>query len=335
MTFHPKRSNKTLMVVTTILLISVILSSCPVFSARAQVLYQYPTVSVFPSNVVMYTPVTTVTVTVSAVKGLNVIQFIFSFNSQFLSVSTSDIALGNLFSSPTAQLYTNIYYLNSTGLSYINAIVEMPGNTSVSSSTTENVLSIKLHLLPTATAGLQSGLTLTSAQAYFTDGQFVDQSTGMTIQSSTLTVGYLTTTMTATSLTDTAGNPVTLTSTLQDSQGNPLSGFTISYYIGSQSVGNAITDASGISSVSYTPSTAGTYTINTVFVGNQTGGTFASSNGTATLTVNPQSLPPTSKTTGITLKVPSTATTGVAATFQGPPALPGTSGAKSVSSRNV
>jgi hypothetical protein len=285
----------------------------------AQQANQSPTFSVTPSNVVMYSPVTTINIAISPVTSLNSIEFLLTYNDQgtpFLSVSTADVVLGNLFTGQNAQLYTNIYTLNSTGLSYISGIIELPGNAGVSSTTTKNLVTITLHLVPTAIAGLQTGLNLTQAQAYFTNNQYVDQRTGIIIQNSALTVGYLTTTMTANSLTTIVGNAVTLTSILQDSQGNPLSGETVNYYVGSQNVGTAITDASGVSSLSYTPSAAGTYTINAGYVGNQTGGTFASSNATATLTVTPQNTTPTTKTTTLSLSVPQTAATGTAVSVQ-------------------
>jgi hypothetical protein len=299
-----------------ILLISVVLSCHPVF---AQQLNQYPTLSVSPSNVVMYTPVTTINIAINPVTGLNMLHLIFSFNSQapFLSVSTGDVALGNLFAGQGATLYTNIYSLNSTGLSYVNALISMPTSTSgVSSTTTENVLAITLHLLPNSAEGLQSGLNFQEADALFTDGQYIDSTSGLTLQGGLLTVGYLTTVLTATSVTTTAGSSVTLTSALQDSEGNPLLGMSVNYYIGSQSVGTGITDASGLSSVIYTPSSAGTYTINAMFVGNQTGGTFASSSATATLTVNPQNTQPTTKATTLSLSLPQTVTAQTVTTIQ-------------------
>jgi hypothetical protein len=308
---------KTLIVIS-ILLVSAIISSNPAF---ADIQYQYPTLSANPSNVVMYTPVTTINVALTQVTGLNALHFVFTYNdlgSMFLSVNnaTTDISLGSLFAGTSATLTTNVYYLTSSGRSYIEAIIEMPGNTGVSSTSTKTVLSITLHLLPTAIAGLQSDLKLEEADALFTDGQYIDEAGGLILQSGALTVGYLTTSITATSLTATAGSAVTLTSTLHDSQGNPLSGFSINYNIGSQNVGTATTDASGISSLSYTPSTAGSYTINAMYAGNQTGGTFASSSATATLTVNPQNIPPTTKATTLTLNLPQSATTGAVATIQ-------------------
>jgi hypothetical protein len=317
MSFRTGFFGKTLIVIS-ILLVSALISSNP---ALAQIQYQYPTLSVNPSNVVMYTPATTVNVALTQVTGLNALHFIFTYNDQgstFLSINnaTTDIALGNLFAGTSATLTTNVYYLTSTGRSYIEAIVEMPGNTGVSSTSTKTVLSITLHLLPTAIAGLQSNLKLEEADALFTDSQYIDEAGGLVLQSGALTVGYLTTSITATSLTATAGSAVTLTSTLHDSQGNPLSGFGINYYIGSQNVGAATTDASGLSSISYTPTTAGTYTINAMYVGNQTGGTFASSSATATLTVNPQNIPPTTKATTLALNLPQSVMTGVATTIQ-------------------
>ncbi len=315
MNFHVRHFLKFSILVMQILLISVLLTCHPV---SAQQLDQFPTLSVSPSNVTMNAPVTTVNIAINPVTGLNAIHLVFSFNSQsdFLSVSAGDVALGNFFTGQSPTLYTNIYTLNSTGLSYINALVQMPGNTGVSSTTTENVLAITLHLLPNAAEGLQSGLNIQEADALFTDGQYIDSTTGLTLQSSILTVGFLTTTMTATSVTAIAGNTVTLTSTLQDSQGNPLSGLSINYYIGSQIVGTGITNPSGISSVTYTPTTAGTYTINATYLGNQPGGTFASSNATATLTVNPQNTQPTTKPTTLALNVPQTLTAQTTTTMQ-------------------
>ncbi|HMK94675.1 MAG TPA: Ig-like domain repeat protein [Candidatus Limnocylindrales bacterium] len=294
-----------------IIALSSLLSFSPVF---AQQLVQYPTLSVNPSNVVMYTPSTTINVDVSHVTGLNLIHLIFSFNNQgstILSVSPSDVTIGNLFTGTSASLYTNIYSLNTTGFSYINALVEMPLNVGVNSTVTMTVLSITLHLLPTAIAGLQSGLNLQEADAYFTSGQYIDNSTGLMVQNSFLTVGYLTTTMAVTSTQATVGTAVTLTSTLQDSAGNPLSGMSVNYYVNSQSIGTATTDASGVSTINYTPTAAGTYAIKASYTGNQTGGIYASSNATGTLTVNSASVQSTLKPTALTLSVPQTVATGV------------------------
>ena len=169
----------------------------------------------------------------------------------------------------------------------------MPGSSGVSSTTTKNLVTITLHLLPNVVAGMQSGLKLQSADALFTSDQYIDEAGGLILESSTLTVGFLTTTMTATPVTATAGTATTLTSTLKDTTGNPLSGMNVDYYIGSQKVGTAKTDASGISSLQYTPNTAGTYTIKASYVGNQEGGKFASSEITATLTVNSPNTQPT------------------------------------------
>ena len=305
-----------ILVLVAIITGSTLLSFSPVF---AQQLPQYPTLSVNPSNVVMYTPSTTVNVDVSQVTGLNSIHLIFSFNDQlstFLSVSPGDVVIGNLFAATSARLYTNIYSLNTTGFSYVNALVEMPPNTGVNSTVTKTVLSITLHLLPTAIAGLQSGLNLQEADAFFTSGQYVDNSTGLTVQNSFLTVGYLTTSMTVTSTQATVGTAVTLSSTLQDSAGNPLSGMSVNYYVGSQNIGTVTTDASGVSTIAYTPTAAGTYAIKAAYVGNQTGGKFASSSATGTLTANAANVQPTTKPTALTLSVPQTVTTGVPTTVE-------------------
>jgi hypothetical protein len=316
MVFHWKLSVKT-SVLVIILLASVLLSFHP---ALAQQLDQYPTLSVSPSNVVTYTPVTTINFTISPVTGLNSIHLIFSFNSQgstFLSVpSSGDVAIGNLFTATSATLYTNIYSLNNTGLSYVNALVEMPPNTGASSTTTRNVLSITLHLLPNVVAGMRSGLNIQEADALFTSGQFIDNSTGLTVQNGALTVGYLTTVMTTTSVQTNVGNAATLSSTLRDTEGNPLAGMSINYYVGSQNVGTAKTDASGVSTIAYTPSAAGTYTIEATYVGNQTGGTFASSSANGTLTVNSKNTPLTTKPTALTLSLPQTITTEVPITVE-------------------
>jgi hypothetical protein len=315
MIFQRKLYFRTLVMVT-IIMGSTLLCFGPVF---AQQLVQYPTLSVNPSNVVMYNPSTTINVDISSVTGLELIHLIFTFNDQgstFLSVSPSDVTIGNLFAATSASLYTNIYYLNTTGLSYVNALVEMPYNTGVNSTVTKTVLSITLHLLPNAIAGLQSGLNLQEADAYFTSGQYIDNSTGLRVQNSLLTVGYLTTSLTVTSTQATVGTPVTLSSTLQDSAGNPLSGMSVNYYVGSQSIGTATTDASGVSTISYTPTAAGTYAIKAAYTGNQTGGTYASSNATGTLTVNPPNVQPTTKPTALNLNVPKTVATGVPATVE-------------------
>ena len=102
MNFFSKK-NFAALIISSILLTTVLFSE-PIF---AQQQYQYPTLSVTPSNVTVNAPATTVNVAISSITGLNAIHFVLRFNDQgatFLSAANADIVIGNLFAGLTPTL---------------------------------------------------------------------------------------------------------------------------------------------------------------------------------------------------------------------------------------
>ncbi|HLO04420.1 MAG TPA: Ig-like domain repeat protein, partial [Symbiobacteriaceae bacterium] len=76
----------------------------------------------------------------------------------------------------------------------------------------------------------------------------------------------------------------TLTATLKDASGNPISGRSLSFKVNGTAAGSGTTIASGVATVSYTPTqAAGSYTITVDFGGD---GFYEASSGTGTLTVD-------------------------------------------------
>jgi hypothetical protein len=303
--------NKTSCIVALLsqfLLVSILLTSNSALGAS-----QTPTMSVNPSSSTVSTSTFTLYVSVSQLQNLNTIHFVLSFNSGpiFLNLPSSSVVAGNLFAGKLPTITTGIYYQNSTGRSYVNALFELPTAQSVSSSETKNVAALTFGLLGNAMPGMQSALTLESADALFFNGtnyEYVDEKSGFSLQGGSITMGYLTTTIQANPTQVIAEKPASLSSILKDGSGNPLSNMVVDYYVGTLKIGSATTDTNGISSVQYTPLSVGSYTFMAQYAGNQPGGKYAQSNSTASLTV-------TQLSTSLALAIPSSLKIGDLANF--------------------
>jgi len=88
---------------------------------------------------------------------------------------------------------------------------------------------------------------------------------------SNLIVSPFTTNVTIDAPSATQGNAATLKATLKDENGNPIQGMNVDFqiYDGASwtSIGSASTDSSGIASLSYTPSSTGSFQVKAVFGG--------------------------------------------------------------------
>lgn len=278
---------KNLLLIAQILLIFMALVPPPALAARTA------TLSVDPPSGVMTYPTYTINIIITPVTDLWQIHFRLSYNDgvDFLEVPTGGVELGDLFAGQEPLLSTGDYYLSDTGLSYLEVLIEMPGNDTVSSSVSISLARITFRLLDNAMPGMTSWLKLEWADATFFTGvgetpyEYIDSDSGITLQSGTVELSYLVTTLTVDPATGTVEKPVTLSSTLKDGDGNPIAGESVDYYVDSQFVGSATTNDFGVSSVSYTPPDVGTFTITAEYVAPIVG-KYAGSNGTATLTVN-------------------------------------------------
>jgi trimeric autotransporter adhesin len=284
-------------------LVQIFFASVLLFPSSVLAAAQTPSLSVNPSSITMTNPNYTAAIVVSQMQYLNTIHFVLSYNDRtlFLDVPTSGISVGDLFNGLQPTLTVGNYFLNSTGRSYLNVLLELPGSQTVSTTGTKNVTTITFNLLSNAMPGMQSGILLEAADALFFNGtnyDYVDERSGFSLQGGSLSVGYLTTSILATAAQTTVERLVNLSSTLKDGLGNPLSGLSVDYYIGSEKVGSGITGVNGISTVSYTPANVGTYSIRAQYSGNQPGGRYASSNSSASLLV-------TQVSTSLALSVPS------------------------------
>ena len=264
---------------------------------------QTPTLSVNPVSITMTNPNYTAAIMVSPVQNLNAVHFVLSYNdgTLFLDVPSKGIIAGDLFAGQQPTLTVGNYYLNSSGRSYLNVLLELPGSQTVSAAGAKSVTTIVFNLLSNALPGMQSVLSLESADALLFNGtnyEYVDERSGFSMQGGSLTVSYLTTSILTNAVQATVEKPVNLSSTLKDGVGNPLSGLSVDYYVGSDKVGSAITGVNGVSTVSYTPTVVGSNSFRAQYSGNQPGGKYASSNSTAQLTVNQVS-------TSLALSVPS------------------------------
>lgn len=292
MIFKAKASIVILLLLTQLFLVSVMIAPNQVLAQT-----QTPTLTIVPASSSVTSSTFTVYVAVSPLQNLNSIHFVLSFNDGplFLDVSSANVVAGNLFAGTQPTMTVGNYYLNSTGLSYLNVLFELKSTQTVGSTGTKNVAAITFNLLTNAMPGMQSGLNLVSADALFFNGtnyDYVDNLTGLTMQGGSVIVGYNSTSISLNPVQATVGNPTVILSTISDSAGNPLAGLSVDYYISSQKVGTAVTNASGISSVLYTPPAVGTFTIGAQYVGNQPGGKYASSNSSSTLTIT-QTVQPT------------------------------------------
>lgn len=99
----------------------------------------------------------------------------------------------------------------------------------------------------------------------------------------TLTVNTIKTTLTVNNITSYNGKSVNLTATLEDENGNPLSGKTVTFTVNGTDY-TAVTDINGIAALNYKLTPAGVYNINVSFVN---GTVYANSTGNGTLTVKP------------------------------------------------
>jgi len=283
-----KPNAKNLFLLAQILLIFMVLVPPPVFAT------QTATLSVNPSSGVITYSTYTINIIISPVTDLWLVRLTLSFNngSDFLEVSTGGVELGDLFAGLEPDLSTGNYYISDTGLSYLEVLIEMPDNTTVTSSESKSLAKITFKLLENAMPGMTSWLKLEWADATFYTGidptpyEYIDSESGITLQSGTVTLDYLVTTLTASPATATVENPVPLSSTLKDGNGNPIAGLSVDYYVDSVAIGSALTNDFGISSISYTPSDVGIFTIKAEYVGKLPDGKYAGSNDTATLTVN-------------------------------------------------
>lgn len=253
---------------------------------------QTVTLSVDPSSVVVTYPTFTIDVVISPVTDLWQIRFTLSFNDyvDFVEVPTGGVEPGDLFAGLEPDLSTGEYQISD--LSYLEVLIEMPGNETVTSSESKSLAKITFKLLDNAMPGMTSWLKLEWADATFYTGsgeipyEYVDSESGMTLQSGTVTLDYLTTTLTANPAIATVEEHITLSSTLKDGDGNPIGGLSVNYYVDSLEIGSAVTNDFGVSSISYNSSNVGTFTITAEHVGNLPGGKYAGSSDTATLTVN-------------------------------------------------
>jgi hypothetical protein len=300
------RAQKLILIAQVLLLIMILMPR----SASAT---QTATLSVNPSSGVMTYPSYAINIMISPVTNLNSIHFKLSFNNgtqDFLEVRMGDVKLGAVFTGQQLNFSTGIYHLTDTGLSYVDVLIDLYNNNTVNIAGTQSIASITFHLLANAMPGMTSWLKLESADAVFYVGgskpfDYIDEKNGMTLQSGAVRVDYLVTTLTMNAVTATVEKPATISSTLKDGDGNPINATPIHYYVNSQEISGSpvTTDSGGISSISYTPSDVGTFTIKAEYVGNQPNGKYAGSSTTASLTVN-------KRNTTLSLSVPASITVG-------------------------
>ncbi len=280
-----KKLYRNLFLIAQILLICTVLVPQQVFGQ------QTVTLSVDPSSIVVTYPTFTINVIISPVVDLWQIRFTLSFNNDvdFIEVPTGGVELGDLFAGLSPDLSTGEYQIS--GLSYLEVLIEMPGNGTVTSSESKSLAKVTFKLLDNAMPDMTSWLKLEWADATFYTGsgdppyEYIDSEGGMTLQSGTVTLNHLVTTLTVNPATGTVEEPVTLSSTLKDGDGNPVKGLSVNYYVDSLEIGSAITNDFGVSSISYSSSNVGTFTITAEYVGNLPGEKYAGSSNTATLAV--------------------------------------------------
>jgi hypothetical protein len=309
-----KIKSEYLISVALVLLVTITLLSVPTRTFAAQT----ATLSVNPTSGVMAYPTYTTDVMITPVTNLNSIHFKLSFNNgtnNFLQVGMQDVKLGAIFAGQQLNMSVGIYHLTDTGLSYVDVLIDLNNNDTVNIAATQSIAIITFHLLPNVTPYVTSQLKLESADAVFYVGgsnpfQYIDEKSGMTLQSGTVTLGYLVTTLAMKSVTATVEKPTTISSTFNDGGGNPIQGELIHYYVNSQEIpGSPVTtDANGVSSISYTPSDVGVFTMQASYIGNQPNGKYASSSATVSITVN-------KRPTALSLNVPPSIKVGETQTF--------------------
>ncbi|MBB6142386.1 subtilase family serine protease [Silvibacterium bohemicum] len=144
-----------------------------------------------------------------------------------------------------------------------------------------------------------------------------------------------TTVLTATSTSVTIGTAITVTATVQDNSGSGTPAGTIQFSVNGTNVGSAVTLSSGVATYSFTPSTAGTYTVGATYVpsdaATNSGSTAslaitvaATSNGSASFSLsatNVSAAQGSSGTSTVTVTPAGGFTGGVAFTLSGPSTL--------------
>lgn len=135
------------------------------------------------------------------------------------------------------------------------------GTTSLGSATTDS----SGNAVKTYTANLDAGTYIINASY----SGSIDY--GSSNATSNLIVNPFSTTLTIDVPSATQGKSVTITATLKDENGNPLQNMNIDFqlYDGSMwtSIGSDTTDSSGAASITYTPSSTGTFQVKAMFSG--------------------------------------------------------------------
>lgn len=247
--------------------------------------------SVDQSSTVMASPTYSISVISSPVTDLWQIRFTVIFNDDidFLEVPGGGVEIDDLFTGLQPSLSTGEYQIG--GLSYLEVLIEMPGNDTITTSESKSLAKVTFRLLDNAMPGMASCLNLTWADATFFTGEeipfeYIDSTGGITLESGHVTLDYLVTTLTVNSATANVEEPATLSSILRGGDGTPVPDQNVDYYVDSLAIGSAVTDEFGISSIQYTPSEVGTFDVTAEYTGNQPGGKYASSSGTAVLVVD-------------------------------------------------
>ena len=152
------------------------------------------------------------------------------------------------------------------------SIVFSIGTTSLGSANTDS----SGNAVKPCTANVNAGTYLVNA-SYAGNADF-----GSSSGTSNLIVSPFTTTLTIDVPSATQGQAVTLKATLKDENGNPIQGMSIQFqmYDGASwtNMSSANTDSSGVSSISYTPSSTGSFQVKAVFGGSTN---YASSSSTS------------------------------------------------------
>jgi hypothetical protein len=96
-------------------------------------------------------------------------------------------------------------------------LFELQGTQTISSTGTKNIASITFKVLSNALPGMKSVLSLDSADAILFEGSnynYVDEQSGLTLQSGSVTLSFITTLITVNSAQTNPKKPVDISSTL-------------------------------------------------------------------------------------------------------------------------
>ena len=229
--------------------------------------------------------IATLPYTMSVTTGTYILTALFTQDGTYASSNSTSTITVNLiptnititpvsgYKGDTVNLTTTLKDINGNPLSGKTIIFNLNGTTIGTATTNTSGIATLLYTITQNTGNY-------IIQAIYNG----DTTYNSTSNSNNLIVGLISTNLTVNPVNCYKGDNASLTASLNDNNGNPISGKTVSFYGNGSLIGSATTNSSGIATLQYIMAVAtGTYTLTVQFTQDNT---YSSSNSTSTLTVN-------------------------------------------------